>query len=293
MIRMRGCGHQDQGAVDDALRCWQQGDVALGPGLSFIHLADLSRPHSPASAEVARTTARGQTDDPSTEPTAILDEVPGVVVLSQTCDVVRASDDRPFVEVAPLVQFEAKMVHEVRQLRRPQFAYVPGTAEACLVADLDRVMTVEKAIVASWTRTPGCNTDDERRAFAMALSRKRARFAFPDDFVAAARKLQDRLVGKHDKQTDEGAHLQALREIRVRAAPSWDHDPAHLTWWFIKDREPVDVKPAWNAFADQWTSLFDGTGRFCLDPPVVCRLDDITAREYTESDVLDLDRLSA
>lgn len=58
-------------------------------------------------------------------------------------------------------------------------------------------MTVEKAVVASWTRTDGCRTDEQRRAFATALSRKRARFAFPDDFVAAARQLQDRLADKH------------------------------------------------------------------------------------------------
>ncbi len=292
MIRVGGGGHQDEGAVDHALRCWRQGDVSLDPGLDFIHLADLSQPHSPASVQAAQTDAGDETDAPATVPTPILDEVPGVVVLSQTCDVVRASSNRPFVEVAPLVALEATMVDEVRHLRRPQFAYVPGTAGACLVADLDRVMTVEKAVVASWTRTDGCRTDEQRRAFATALSRKRARFAFPDAFVAAARQLQDRLADKHGKQTDEGAHLRALREIRVRAAPSWDHDPVHLTWWFIKDREPAGVVPAWAEFADQWTGLFDDTGRFCLDPPVVCYLDDITAREYTESDVLDLDRLS-
>ena len=65
-------------------------------------------------------------------------------------------------------------------------------------------MTVEKAIVAGWTRIPGWETDNDLRDFARALARKRSRYAFPDDFVAAARSLQERLTDKHNKQTDEG-----------------------------------------------------------------------------------------
>ena len=38
--------------------------------------------------------------------------------------------------------------------------------------DLDRVMTVEKSIVADWKRTPGWELDQEVREFAMALARK-------------------------------------------------------------------------------------------------------------------------
>jgi len=34
--------------------------------------------------------------------------------------------------------------------------YIPGVAELNLVADLDRVMTVEKAVVAEWERKSGC-----------------------------------------------------------------------------------------------------------------------------------------
>jgi hypothetical protein len=68
-----------------------------------------------------------------------------------------------------------------------------------LVADLDRTMTVEKAVVAKWPRTAGCRTDEDVRRFSMALARKRARLAFPDDFTACAQKLQTRLQEKHDK----------------------------------------------------------------------------------------------
>ena len=120
-------------------------------------------------------------------------------------------------------------VEEIRRLKRPAFAYVSTTAGERLVADLEHTMTVEKALVVGWTCTPGWETDDELRDFARALARKRSRFAFPDDFVAAARNHQAHMNVRHNRQTDEGAHLRALREIRVRAAPSWDDTEVQLS----------------------------------------------------------------
>ena len=282
---------EDEQTIDEALRAWRQGDVSLDAGLEFVHFADLSRPHSAASAQVAEALV---IDGEALEAgaTAVLDEVRGVVMLSQTCDVVRSCRARPFVEVAPLIEVPEPWVEEIRRLKRPAFAYVPSTADACLVADLDRTMTVEKALVAEWTHTPGWATDEELRDFARALARKRSRFAFPDDFVDATRCLQRYLIDRHNRQTDEGAHLRAISEIRVRAAPSWNDDEVQLSWWFIKDADPVDVHVDWPRFLDQWLELFDQTGRFRFDLPIVCRLEDMTARDYVESDHLDLDRLS-
>ena len=279
---------EDEEVIDQALRTWRQGDVSLDAGLVFLHLADLSRPHSPASCQAAASL--GEEIDPGSAP--VLDEVRGMVMLSQSCDVVRGCRDRPFVEVAPVIEVSGRLVEEIRRLKRPAFAYVPATAEVRLVADLDRTMTAEKALVAGWTRTPGWETDEERRSFADAIARKRSRFAFPDDFVAAAEALQRRLADKHDKQTPEGAHLRALREIRVAATPSREGGPVHLAWWFIKDSDPEDVDAYWPKFLDRWLDLFDRSGRFRVDSAIACRLEDLTAQDYVESDLLDLDRLS-
>ena len=282
---------QDEQEIDRALRAWRQGDISLDAGLEFLHLADLTCPHSPASNQVAEALANdGETILAGATP--ILDEVRGMVILSQTCDVVRGCRDRPFVEVAPLVEVAEQWVEEIRRLKRPAFAYVPTTVGERLVADLDRTMSVEKALIAGWTRIPCCETDDDRRDFARALARKRSRFAFPDDFAAAARSLQAHVIDKHSSQTDEGAHLRALHEIRVRAAPSWDDDEVRLNWWFIKEADPVDVHVDWPTFLDWWLARFDRTGRFRVDAAIACRLEDMTARDYVESDHLDLDRLS-
>ena len=284
-----GEGDVQKEAIDETLRHWRQGDVSRDAGLEFVHFADLSRPHSPSSIQLA---ASNDIDAVMLGIVPIVEEIAGVVILTQTCDVIRRCGERPFVEVAPLVKLSPKEVEQVRCLKKPAFAYVPGTAVDCLVADLDRVMTVEKAVVAGWTRILGWSTDEQIRDFARSIARKRSRFAFPDEFVQASQRFRDRLVDKHSKVTQEGAHLRALREIRVRAVPTWNHKEVQLTWWFVKESEPEDCDAAWSDLVDKWIGLFDQSGRFRVDSAIVCQLDDITARDYVESDVLDLDRLS-
>ena len=278
---------EDEHMIDQALKVWRQGDVTMDEGLEFFHVADHSRPHSCASIQVADALAKDG------EAMSVADKVPGLVMLSQTCDIVRGCHNRPFVEVAPLIEVCGQWVEEIRRLRRPAFAYIATIADKRLVADLDRTMTVEKALVSEWTRTPGWQTDEELGDFIRTLVRKRSRFAFPDDFVAATQKLQKHLQKCHNRQSDECAHLRALREIRVRAAPSWDDRMIQLSWWFIKDVDPVGVQVNWSTFLDSWFSLFDQTGRFYINQTIACRLEDMTALDYVESDQVDLDRLSA
>lgn len=277
--------------IDAAVSAWRQGDLALNAGILFVHVADLARPITQEATE----TARGQhgSDPPETDIGAVFSDAPGLVVLSQTCDIVRACKDRPYVEVAPLVEVPPAVLDEVRRMRRPAFAYVPGVADRNLVVHLDRTMTIEKAVLARWTRIPGCPSDEEARAFAAALSRKRMRFAFPNDFVQASETLQKRLRDRHNKDHAEGAHLRALREIRVRAAPSWESPTVRLAFWFIQDVDPEGYEPAWPKWVQEWAGLFDQTGKYRVELAIPCRLEDITARDYVESDHLDLDQLSA
>jgi hypothetical protein len=278
--------------INAALQFWRQGDVTLAAGLEFLHLADLSSPLSGASQQAAKsiTESGGAL---TADPNPLLEEVPGLVMLSQTCDIVRSCRQRPFVEVAPLVVMQPEQLEAVRRLRRPAFVYVPAVAAHGLVGDLDRIMTLEKSIVARWQRVPGWDTDDEATSFAEGLARKWARFAFPDDFNDAATELRNRLTTRHEKVHAEGAHLRALREIRVRAAPSWDDEAVLLAFWFIKETEPEGHPPAWDEWVDEWTGLFHQSNRFTVEAAIACRLEDITGQDYVESDRLDLDQLSS
>lgn len=281
----------DLSDIDAAMQDWRQGDVVLEGVPFFLHLADLARPITHEARSEAEA-APSQTGDTLA---GVPSQPRGVVVVTQTCDIVRASATRPFVEVSPLIEVAANVLEEVRRLRRPRFAYVPGVANLRLVADLDQTMTVEKAVLAPLTREAGCRGDQERREFADALARKRARFAFPDDFAHALRGFVQRLKDKHGKGTDEGALLRALREIRIRAAPDWDAQEVCLTFLFILDADEPPPTPRDEDQVRDWLSRVDGAGRFHLDPDLpwrLCFLEDIDAREYVESDRLDLDDLS-
>jgi hypothetical protein len=215
-------------------------------------------------------------------------------VVTQTCDLVRSCAERPFLEISPLLEVDAELLAEIKRLKRPNYAYIAGVADRFLVADLDRVMTVEKAVVAAWERIPGCQSDADIRSLAEALARKRSRFAFPDDFNRFAQKLQKRMQDKHEKHTDEGEALRALREIRVSATPAWDANTVELIFWFIRaETDDRFQNKEWHQLLDSWLKLLPATGRFNHVYGFVKSLEDMTAKEYTQSDRLDLDQLSS
>ncbi len=272
---------EDSRRVDGALTQWRQGDCMLGDEW-FLHRFEPDAPLTPEAREVA---VGG----------AYLCETPvrGLMLATQTCDIVRPSRTRPFVEVTPLVKVDDHILREVEFGRRPGYAFIPGTVGERLVADLDRVMTVEKAVVVTWKRREGCGSDEDRRRLASSLARKRARVAFPEDFTRLADGLKNRLVEKHGRQTDEGRALRALREIRVRAAPSWGAPEVELLFWFIRDEDSDHLlgRP-WPDMIEAWLRLVPAAGRFVLVEGIVATLADLSARDYVESDRLDLDHLS-
>jgi len=274
--------------TDAVLASWRQGDVILSGSLSFFHLADLSKPLTPEAVEVADELRGTDGDDWA----VIESDAVGFIVLTQSCDLVREFQERPYVEVAPLVEVQPPMLETVRRLKRPGFAYVPALADRCLVADLDRTMTVEKSVLAALDRIPGVTNDGEASAFARALARKRDRFAFPNAFNMALGKFQERLERRTGKDNDEGRHVDALVEIRVAARPHWDADVVECTVWLIKGHDPDP--PHWQKWTDEWATLIDQNGACRLDGPLrVVWLEDMKASEYVASHHLDLDQLSS
>ncbi len=267
--------------VDEALEAWRQGDCVVGEQW-FLFRTDVARPLT-ADGVVAV----------DAESDAAESEVLGLAIVTQTCDIVRPCASRPFVEVCPLVEVDEGRLREIERGKRPSYAYISGLRDRRLVVDLDRVMTVEKSVVTAWTRVEGCRTDDDARRLSLALARKRARFAYPDDFVAFASPLTKRMSSKHHKHSEEGRALRSLREIRVKAAPSWEADEVELSFWFIRNEdEPSFENKGWHEYTDAWLALVPPQGRFKKVEGVVQTLDDLTARDYVDSDPLDLDHLS-
>lgn len=267
--------------IDRALAGWRQGDCVVGEQW-FLHRFSPARPLTAAAASAATDGV-----DIFETPEA------GLVVLTQTCDIVRRWSDRPFVVVAPLVAVAADVLREIERGRRPRYAFVPGVSSLRLVADLDRSMTVEKAIIASLSRVCGCATAEDAARFAQALARNRARFAFPDDFSELAVGLQARLAGKHDKGTAEGEALRCLREIRVAAEPAWDAAAVDLFFMFIRDDGDAAFDGArWHENLEKWLALVPPQGRYRSVDGIVVALGDLSAREYLAGAQLDLDHVT-
>jgi hypothetical protein len=258
---------------------WQQGDVILADSPYFTHLADLRLPLTEESRELATSEADATTDFLQ----GVLYQPIGVVIVTQTCDIVRDQNRRPFVELCPLVQVNALALEEIRRLKQPRFAYVPGVAHRNLVADLDRTMTIEKSVLINCKRVEGCTSDTDTRSFAEALSRKKSRFAFPNDFVEAVKNMSERLKKLHGKRDGTGTFAQSLREIKVRAASSWSAQRVSLTFFFILDDEAPPPSENSHEQVTEWMGLFDTSGRFGFDPDVpwrTCYLGDLDAATY-------------
>lgn len=273
-----GGGDTRAAEINVALATWRQGDLALDEKW-FIHVADGSDPLTEAAQQA----------EPGLQ--AITVDCEGLVVVSQTCDIVRNCRERHYIEVAPLLRVTEEEAKLVAKGSAPRYA--PIAASPDLVADLDRTMTVEKSIVASWTRTPGWTTDAQSRWFAQSLARKRERFAFPDDFVTAVSKLRSRIIKKHGKDSDEGRALEALIEIRVTASPAWDSSNCDVFFSFIRPEATPDLSDeTWESLSDSWIKLCKPAGAFKAFDGSVRPLSYMTANEYVESDRLDLDHLS-
>lgn len=275
--------------VDQLVSEWRQGDVSCDRSIEFLHLADLDRPHSDPALKLLRQAGETGAQKFGIQP--ILDKaVKGVAILTQTCDLIRSCRDRPYVEVAPLVKVSQQFVEEVRLGKRSGFAYVPCMEKSSLVADLDRIMTVEKAVLGRWSRIAGRMTEKEAHDFRNAIGRKRSRFPFPDEFVEAMADIKKHLGIKHSRQTDEGNHLRALREIRIDANPSWDATDVDIIFWFIKDEHPTPCM--WDSLVEQWLSKFRSSPRLRVGGYEVRELSEMTAEEYVDSDRLELDSLT-
>lgn len=260
---------------------WQQGDCLLGEH-GFLARFSLERPLT----EESRLASEQGVD---------ISEAlfPGFVILSQTCDVVRAMIDRPYLEVAALRLVDPKELEQIRKGRKPRFAFLPGLEDRSLVADLDLVNTVEKAVLLAVPPVRGCRSDDEIRHFAANLGRKRTRFAFPDAVTDMLGSWVSRLKKKHESSNEEGQVARWIRELRLAASPDWSADPIRLHFWILlDDKAPDGAVSRIDAQFAKWVDAFERPANVEDISWQVASLDTMSAREFLQSDPLDLEHLS-
>lgn len=274
--------------VDETVSNWKQGDVLEAIQLPFLHIAEANLPLTRISAEVAKSLEKGQTPQFLSVADRSMNRH---MIVSQTCDVVRPHQFRPYVELAPLVTLEEEQLPNVLGGKVPRYYSNNTLAEHQLAVDLDRIMTVEKAILVYAKRWPCCEQPNDLSMLQQALARKRARFAFPDDFVDLMPAIRKRVVAKHNKETQEGEFLRATREIRVLPKPSWDAENVELTFFFIFGAEN-QCTDEMKTEASELCSRFIPSTKYSAPVPVVISLTKMSAASYLQSAQMDFEFLS-
>ena len=293
-------GSPSAAEVNAAAQTWQQGDVFIGTGAPLLRLRLPT-----AGADGSRRVVAEQHDQ--------------IVIVSQTCDVVRSIDHRPYVTVAPAIELDGEDLVNAQRRRIPRYVAVPGCG-ATTFADLDSVATFDKAVMFGRFDVHGCDTEAELRSFGRGCARHFGRYAFPNEFNAAVQKLAQRLNKRAGKATPEGRCVDQVQEIRVAAPGGW-HSP--LLVFFI---EPESMPPAdesiptvltgeansiddlctrldtehdpavrcalWEALINAWVGLCEPNDVVAEISGLSVTMNSINAAVYEASDPLDLDYLS-
>lgn len=156
-----------------------------------------------------------------------VDTPDGVVILSQTCDLVRPN--QALVAVAPLVQLDYSTAGSARSGRRPRFVHVPERGDDWF-ADLQQVASVRKDFVVGLDRSHGVVSDSDISSFGRLVGRRFSRFAFPDEVAYWLQPLEQVARAKHARpQSAEGQLFGEVVQLRLELHGSWEAAPYALT----------------------------------------------------------------
>lgn len=198
---------------------------------------------------------------------AVLHEAPaGVVIISQTCDVVQAGQSKRNVTVAPLLESpDGQIVSAARRGRSPLLLHLKGTEGSPeAIADLQRAGSLPKdALIGSQLigrHTDGDSTVDARN-LAQLVGRAYSRFAFPDAVHPVLEKMRRKARDTAGTASAFGRVIDHILELRI-TADQWDGPGRRLTLYAIVDARVLifeeDVDPSWVASTSTINGLKPG-----------------------------------
>lgn len=272
-------GDINQGLSEEevkAVRLWRQGDYTLD-FRDFPTVVDYD----------------------SEGPISELDQVDGVVVISQTCDIVNIVADRHFVVVAPLVaSSNNKFLEEVAGAVTPVAATLQNPPSQTHVVDLTRTTTISKSLLARLARQEGFSTEDMRADFAKQLERRYGRFAFPDDMNPPLGALRAQAKSRHTKESDVGRVYRSIRSFHVAASPDFDTPGARVRITVLLE-DADKMQSTREEILKELESLaaapkFKWPAGYEMEKPffVLMNRDEMTVRQLELSQRVDLDFIS-
>ena len=276
--------------IDAVTKEWRQGDFILDLPLPFVFITDAYNPLSDLAKEAAE---RHSLEKSGFLPIPVSDKsIEGFMVLTQTCDIVRGADERPYIDIAPIVLIDESDIAIIRAAKVPRFFTTEALASQLKAVDLDKVMTVEKSMLKNITCQSGCRENNELELLQRALARKHSRFAFPNEFVESIKNIRGRILEKHKKDSDEGRFLREVQEIRVSPTPNWASSAISLTLYFVfGDHSKLDA--SFHERASSLSARFTPTGKYISCEIILIPISMMSAGVYLSSPQLDLDYLSS
>ena len=169
------------------LQGWDQG--CLLDRRVDLFLADLRTPLTAASSQLAvqQGTAPRAVVEVNYDP----EQSPGMIIVSQLCDLVASDREEPMCEAIPLL-----VVPDDLLLPGPHSSrYFTLDAHRRLVGDQTRRLVFEKALLPDRAATSLLDTDVKRQAFRAWIARRPARIAFDDDLIDTIGAAINRTLG--------------------------------------------------------------------------------------------------
>lgn len=250
----------------------------------------------------------------------------GVVLISQTCDALRAD----WVHVGRVVYLSGPDLSAAKAGKSPRWAHLPALRDDAFIA-LDVIGTIDKSLLNESDRVPGVADLTATRHLARAIGRRYSRFAFPDDVNDFFRPLKDLAQEKAGKPNSAaGAAFARVRQIRVRSGNGWEDPPFDLGVTFLLDAGevpflddvvrdaaleqwlegrnadaiatrlaagvPAEQERLWRALIEEWIERCTRRGPSVVVASVSVDLataDEYPVSSYWDSEALDLDHLSS
>lgn len=210
----------------------------------------------------------------------------GVVIVSQTCDIVQSS--KTHCLVAPIVSCTDEELSQARKGQAPLRLYLPPVVGVdAQVADLQQMTSIPKLVIVG-TELAARRTTDEQgehaRNIADRLGRLFTRFPFPDEVYPAFNKLRKRVQKTAGGQGWFGQVLDYVEDLRV-AADQWPADGRRLTLHIVVSERfliPVEeADPGWD-----WSraTVHDKRNGESLDTLGLDRLSELLVKNIRELD---------
>lgn len=145
----------------------------------------------------------------------------GVVVISQTCDLVLGN--RLTVQVVPLETLSPEIASLARAGKMPQYVHLPELGDLKF-ANLEVVATFPKAEIAFFDRIPGVDPNLMGGAFGKLVGRRFSRFPFPDVLAKWFEPLKKHVSSRSLKPNNpECEFLGRVAQLRIESRNGWDN----------------------------------------------------------------------